>query len=249
MKWLLPAFLLVVAYAVLGDRICETSEIGNNKDCAMINQNYICDSFPNELPQHDPDCNTTVGQTCYDSLHTYSNGRGTSCYPGNCTSGTGCTTSCTSDTQCNSSFCISNTCELVCDGCKQTATNYDVYPFSTTIYLGDPTFVSFRVNRTGGSSTPSISVQGPCNLESDSTVDLGSGYTIVVVKVSECAFTGVGSAKLTVTGTTTAWGVVHFLSYPAKVYSQGETPRGVVGYSAMSGNLGGVPIEVKTWVG
>ncbi|TRO61959.1 hypothetical protein E2P64_00285 [Candidatus Bathyarchaeota archaeon] len=249
MKWFFPVFLLLAAHAAEGDRICEASEIGINKDCAMINQNYICDSFTNDLPQYDPDCNTTVGQTCFDSLFAYSGGRGSSCYPGNCTEGTGCTTSCTSDSHCNSGFCVGNTCEPVCDGCKQTATNYDVYPFSTTIYMGDPTFVSFRVNRSSGDSAPGLTADGPCTLDYDSSIDLGSGYSIAVVKVSDCVFTGLGSIRLTVTGTTTAWGVVHFLSYPAMSYSLGDTPRGVVGYSSMSGNMGGVPIEVKTWVG
>jgi hypothetical protein len=135
----------------------------------------------------------------------------------------------------------------VCDGCNQTSANYEVYPFSTTAYLGNPTFVSFRVNRNSGSSTPPVSVQGPCTLEHGSTIDLGTGYSIAVVRISDCVFVGLGSVKLTVNSE--AWGVVHFLSHPVMKYSQGEMPHGVVGYSSMSGNLGGIPMEVKTWVG
>jgi len=247
LRWLVAAALLVLVYAATGDLICEPSEVGNSKDCAMVRRNYVCDSFPNDLPQYDPDCNTTVGQSCYDSLFTYSNGRGSSCYPGNCTEGTGCTTSCTSGDQCASGFCIGNQCEEVCDGCNSSSTNYEVYPFSTTIYLGEPTFVSFRVNRLAGSTTISLSTQGPCTLEHDSTLDLSGGYGVAVVRIDDCNFTGLGSVKLTVNGE--AYGVVHFLSHPALKYHQGEMPRGTVGYSAMPGNLGGVPLEVKTWVG
>jgi hypothetical protein len=247
LKWILPFIMLAVVYAAIGDNICESSELGSGRDCAMTHENYICDGFTGGLPQYDPDCNKSVGQTCYDSLFAYSSGRGASCYPGNCTEGTGCTTSCTVDNQCGSGFCVSNTCEDVCDGCNQTSVNYEVYPFSTTVYLGDPTFVSFRVNRNSGSSTPGIAAEGPCTLGYDSTIDLGTGYSIAVVRISDCLFTGLGSVRLTVNGE--AWGVVHFLSHPAMKYSQGEMPHGTVGYSSMSGTASGIPMEVKTWVG
>ena len=215
----------------------------------MSNQNYVCDVFTNDLPQYDPDCNTTAGQTCYDSLFAYSSGRGSSCYPGNCTEGTGCTSSCTSNSHCGSGFCVGGTCEEVCDGCNQTTVNYEVYPFSTTVYLGDPTFVSFRVNRNAGSSTPAVLAEGPCTLGYESSLDLGTGYSIAVVKVSDCLFTGLGSVNFTVQELPAAWGTVHFLSYPAMKYEQGEMPHGIVGYSSMSGTAGGIPVEVKTWVG
>lgn len=250
MRWLI-FFLLVPVMAACGDRLCEASEIGSCIDCATINNNSVCDSFPNSLPQFDPDCNTSVGQTCYDSLFQYSSGKGTSCYPGNCTEGSGCESSCSTDEQCGSGFCVTGNCESVCDGCNSTSANYEVYPTSTNIYFGEPTFVSFRVNHLGGSTTTAVSVEGPCNLTTPSTIDLSNGFNIAVVKISECSFSGLGSVKLTVDkgGGGEAEGVIHFLSYTALMQSLGDMPNGVVGFATMSGRMGGIPLEVKTWVG
>lgn len=240
---LLLALALVPVLSVCGDKLCETPEIGNCADCATTNQNYACDVFPNDLPKYDPDCNTTVGQTCYDSLFTYSSGRGASCYPGNCTEGTGCVTSCTQNSQCTSGFCIAGSCQAVCNNCDYN-TSLEVYPSSTTIYFGAPTFVSFRVN---GAGMVSVSSEGPCTQSYDTSLDLTGGYNIAIVKLSECEFSGIGSVKLTVNGNIN--GTVHFLSYPSLIYSIGEVPKGVVGFSSMSSILAGHPVEVKTWTG
>ncbi len=243
MKSLFFFFLIISVFAVCGDRLCETSEIGNCIDCSTINTNYVCDQFPNSIPSYDPDCNTTVSQTCYDSEFTYSDGRGTSCFPGNCTEGVGCTSSCSIDTHCSSNFCISNTCEKTCDNCNITAT-YDVQALGTTIYFGQPTFVSFRVNRNGGTSPVAISARGPCTLNYTSSLTLGS-YGIVVVRIDNCKFKGVSSIELTAGS---AKGTVHFLSYPTLMYSIGDMPKSGVGSASMSSKMNAIPLEVKTWV-
>lgn len=228
--------------------------VGNNRkvctDCAMRQRNYVCDSFPLNMHSYDPDCNTSVGQDCYDSYHEYSGGRGDSCYPGRCEEGTGCTTACTSGDQCQSGFCSGSNCAEVCDGCEHESANYAVEPLSTTIYLGSPTFVSFQVNLKSATDTLlDLSADGPCTLECPDTVEVGSGYGVVVVKVSNCTFTGLGSVRLEASGDSAAWSTAHILSYPSLKYEQGEMPSGTVGYSAMSGRAGNAPMEVKTWVG
>lgn len=248
MRWIIWFILLIPVFAACGDLICETSELATCRDCSMITRNYVCDEFQGDMKDYDPDCNASVGQTCYDSLFTYSDGQGDSCYPGNCTEGSGCTTSCSSGEHCASGFCASGTCESACDGCNKSTANYEVYPVSTTTYLGDPTFVSFRVNRLGGATPVDVtSVEGPCNKSYDSTVDLSGGYGIAVIRLDNCRFTGVSSINLTVGGE--AWGSVHFLSYPALLISSGDMPSGSVGFSSMSSSMDGVPMEVKTWVG
>lgn len=241
-------FLLFPVLAACGDRICEASEIGTCIDCAMINSNYVCDAYTNDLPEYDPDCNTSVGQTCYNSLYLYSSGRGGSCYPGNCTESSGCGSSCSTDEQCGSGFCVTGNCESVCDGCNSTSANYEVYPLSTNIYFGEPSFVSFRVNKLGGSDSVNLDVEGPCNLTHDATLDVSMGYNIAVVGVKNCEFSGLGSVKLIVNAGE-AEGVVHFLSYSALMRSIGDMPSGVVGFAMMSSRMGGIPLEVKTWVG
>jgi hypothetical protein len=243
-------FALVVfaaAFASCGDRICEPDEIGNCIDCAMINPNGVCDIFPSSLPQYDPDCNTTAGQDCYNEFFTYSNGKGSSCYPGNCTENTGCVSSCSSDSQCFSGFCIGGECKKICQNCNQSTANYEVYPVSTATYLGEPTFASFRVNKLSGSSPASLSASGPCNLTYDSTIDISQGFGIAIVKITDCEFTGAGSIRLKVNSE--AWNVVHILSYPAMINSIGESPSGVVGFAPISGKISGYPVGVKVWVG
>lgn len=240
-------FLFATVFAACGDRICESSEIATCIDCAMINSNGVCDSFPSSLPQYDPDCNTTAGQDCYSEYFTYSNGKGTSCYPGNCTEGTGCVTSCSSGAQCFSGFCTTGQCAETCQNCNHSTTNYEVFPVSTATYLGEPTFVSFRVNKLSGSSPAPMSAEGPCDLSYDSTVDVSSGFGLAIIRIDECEFTGAGSIKLTVNSE--AWNAVHFLSYPALIKSTGESPRGVVGFAPISGKIGVYPVEVKLWLG
>ena len=248
MKFAVAVFLLLSVFAVCGDKICESAEIGSCIDCATINTNYVCDNFENDLKNYDPDCNTSVGQMCYSSEFNYSDGMGTSCYPGNCTEGTGCVASCSDDSQCESGFCVTGTCEKTCDGCDLNTSSYEVYPLSTAIYLGNPTFVSFRINRVGaGPTVISVEARGPCTLSYEDTVDVGTGWSVSVIKIDDCAFSGVGSIEVTVNSE--AWGTVHFLSYSALLYSQGEMPHGVTGFSSMSNRVDGSPVEVKTWVG
>jgi|GEM_PF-2236577 len=250
MKYVLAvalAFFAVYA-ATCGNKICETGELNSCIDCATINPNGICDSFLGNQKNFDPDCNTTSGQTCYDSLFTYNNGKGASCYPGNCTESVGCGTGCAVDSDCESGFCVAGTCQETCGNCTFATANYEVWPLSTTIYLGEPTFVSFRVNRVGGGPTLiNVGVKGPCTLSYGTELDLSSGYSVSVVKLDKCLFSGLGSIKLTANNN--AWGSVYFLSKPTLIYSQGDMPKGVVGYSSMSSRLLGTPVEVKTWVG
>lgn len=248
MKWapiLVVLAVLTVVWGACGDLICEVpGEIGSCADCATRQRNYVCDSFSDNLTQHDPDCN--VGADCYDSYHTYSGGRGDSCYPWRCEEGTGCTSgTCSADSDCQSGFC-DGTCQETYPGSEASA-SYEVEPLSTAIYLGDPTFVSFQVNDRGGGGPANISAKGPCTLEHDDTVDLTGGYGVAVVKVSNCSFAGLGSIQLT--AGRDSWDAVHFLSYPSLLYTQGEMPRGTVGFSAMSGRADNVPLEVKAWVG
>jgi len=251
LKWTFIATLLAMlaaVWGVCGDLICEPpGEVGSCADCAMRQRNYVCDSFPDSMPQHDPDCKS--GADCYDSYHEYSSGRGDSCYPGRCEEGTGCTTACTLDSDCQSGFC-SGGCQEVCQSsCDHETSNYAVEPLSTTIYLGNPTFVSFQINLKSATDTLlDLSVKGPCTLEYPSTVEVGSGYGVVVVKVSNCTFTGLGSVQLRASGDSDAWSTAHMLSYPSLKYEQGEMPSGTVGYSSMSGRAGESPMEVKTWV-
>ncbi len=247
MRWLVIMLLLLpAAAAVCGDLICEGSEVGSCRDCAMLNPNYRLDSFPNALAQYDPDYR--AANTCYSDSFLYENGRGNITYPSKCTSNT--VLPCTSDSDCASNFCdtVLSTCVETCrDGCTQKGANYEVYPVSTAIYLGEPTFVSFNVIKKGGSASPSVSVVAPCNVSYDSSISLLGGEAIAVVRINSCDFWGAGSIKLTVGGE--AWNVVHFLSYPARLYSVGEMPEGVVGHSAMSGEMDGVPVEVELWFG
>ena len=247
MRWqvftILGLLLIPPVFAVCGDLICTPDEIGSCRDCATINSNNVCDSFSGALTQYDPDCKST---SCYDKVYIYSNGKGDSCYPGYCQSG-GCDTLCVSDSDCGSNFC-NVVCKSTCESnCTTESSNYKVYPISSTIFLGDPTFVSFNIIRTSGSSSPSLSVQSPCNTTYDSSIDLSTGEGVAVVKITNCDFIGAGSVKLSVGGE--AWNVAHILSYPALLYTQGEMPDGVVGHSAMANSLGGVPLEVELWYG
>ncbi|MBR9680855.1 MAG: hypothetical protein GOU98_03470 [Candidatus Altiarchaeota archaeon] len=248
MKYLTLLFLLGIVYAACGDKICEVSEIGSCRDCSTINPNGVCDEFTDNLKQFDPDCNTTVGQACYDTLFTYSFGKGNSCYPGNCTESSGCGSTCSVASDCESGFCVGSTCSETCGNCTFNTTDYEVWPLSTTVYLGEPTFVSFRINRVGsGPTLVSMETEGPCTLTHETEIDLGSGYSVGVIKIDACLFSGLASIKLTVNSN--AWGSVHFLSYPALIYQTGDMPRGVVGFSSMAAILSDTPVEVKTWVG
>ncbi len=116
MKKYLPLFLTIIfifqgALAICGDGICETSELGSCRDCALVNRNFVCDNFPAALRSFDPDC--TSG-TCYDELYLYSNGRGSSCYPGRCVEGAGCSYKCDTPQECASGICIDGRCSIQC---------------------------------------------------------------------------------------------------------------------------------------
>jgi len=243
--------LLTVAFAVCGDLICESSEIGNCRDCALINQNYVCDSFPDALPQFDPDCNNTGN--CYGPeprLYTYSNGRGKNCFPGYCSGGT-CETSCSSNSQCTSGFCVEGTCRSTfCNGedCLIDSASLSIRPVMTGIYLGRPTYVMFALT-SDTSSTVEVVARGPCELEYDRNVTLiksGERYVgYITVVIDNCRFTGIGSVMLSAPAHG-ANATIHFLSYPARLYSYGEVERSS-GEARIASTLNGIPVEVVVW--
>ena len=245
---MLLLILLGGAFAVCGNLICEQGEMGSCADCAMRAQNYVCDSFPGAIQQYDPDCTSTDG--CYGpdpTWYTYSSGRGTSCFPGRCEGGS-CTNTCTSNSNCTSNICSGGQCVATCDdSCQSDTASTKIRPVMSNVYLGKPTYVIFAVISTG--TELSVQAEGPCDLDYDENVTLnpsGSKYLgYVIIKVSNCKFSGVGSITLESGG---AKGYIHFLSYPAKLYEYGEV-EGNAGTAMYATTLNGVPVEVRIWVG
>ncbi|MBR9681345.1 MAG: hypothetical protein GOV00_00940 [Candidatus Altiarchaeota archaeon] len=246
----LLALTLGVVFAVCGDRICESAEYKTCRDCAMINQNYVCDSYQDAQTTHDPDCENDGGCYGLDSkTYLYDNGRGSSCWPGRCNSGS-CTTTCTSDTDCVSAFCIDGTCNALCLqdpsenilNCTQTGTE-EITAISTAIYTGVSTYVTFNVS---GPGSTTVQATGPCDLDYSSAVDLTLDSAPVIVGISACNFTGMGSIQL---NTSDSSGVIHFLSFPTLKYRAGELPKSSTGQVSLASTLNGIPIEVRVWVG
>ncbi len=246
----IAGLVLIAVFAVCGDKICESHEYKNCRDCAMTQPNFACDSYPDAQTSRDPDCENIGG--CYgpqSDMYLYSNGRGASCWPGKCSGGS-CDSTCTANSDCTSGFCINGSCNALClQDPKETALNctqsgaYTITPLKSTIYTGTPTYVVFNIS---GSGSATVQARGPCDLEYPTTVDLTFSSAPVIVEISNCSFTGVSSIRL---NTSDSSGVVHFLSFPTLRYSTGEIPARTVGQISLANRMAGSPVEVTVWVG
>jgi len=244
------ALILVAVFAVCGDKICESSEYKTCRDCAMINQNYVCNNYIDAQTTHDPDCENVGG--CYgpsSELYLYNGGKGESCWPGKCDTGS-CTTVCSKNSDCTSDFCIDGVCNELCIqdpsetvmNCSQEGTE-QITPMSSTLYTGVDTYVVFNVS---GSGSVTVQASGPCDLDYAPSVDLTLNNKLVIVGISNCDFKGIGSIQL---NTSDSSGVIHFLSFPTFEYGAGEIPERSTGFVSLVNIMNGIPIEVRTWVG
>lgn len=250
-KILIAIFLISTAvFSVCGDKICEESEYKTCRDCALINQNNVCETYEDAQSTHDPDCENAGG--CYgpdSEQYLYDGGRGINCWPGKCNTGS-CDNSCTVDSDCSSAFCTNSICTNLClqdsseSNLNCTKEGAEVItPIRSAIYTRGATHVIFNVSGTGSAI---VQASGPCDLEYEANIDLTLKTAPVIVKITNCDFKGMGSIRL---NTSDSSGVIHFLSFPVFKYEAGEIPTRSTGHVSLASTMNGIPVEVKIWLG